>query len=115
MLILCVVAFIATTAFLRQAKLAGVHPGKAASIPFLALGFVLIVEYLIVCITTEVALAFELSDNSIEWILLPMHLFMVLAYLALVRSNWILLASRVIARISVVPKDLNTENMTNKI
>lgn len=109
MLLLCVVAFIATTAFLRQAKLAGVHPGKAASIPFLALGFFLIIEYLIVRIITEVALAFELSDNFMEWILLPMYLFMVLAYLALIRSNWTLLASRAIARSTIVPKDSNTE------
>ena len=109
MLILCVVAFIATNAFLRQAKLAGVHPGKAASIPFFALGFFLIIEYSIVSIMTEVALAFELSDNFMEWILLPMYLFMVLAYLALIRSNWTLLASRAIARSTIVPKDSNTE------
>ena len=98
MLIFCIVAFIATTAFFRQAKQAGLHPGKAASIPFLALGFLFIIKYLIVCIITDVALALEFSDNSVQWILFPMHLFLALAYLALIRSTWILLASSAIAR-----------------
>ena len=109
MLLLCIVAFISTTAFFRLAKCIGVHPGKAASIPFCACGVFLIIEYLVTCMIAEVALSFDVSNTTILWILFPMNLFFVLAYLALIRNNWTVLVLAANSRSVNYPKISHAE------
>ncbi len=89
LLVLPIVAAISTMAFFRHAKRAGLHPGKAASIPFIALGAILITYYAIAFVLVEVARAVSLSVTTAEWIHFMLYLFLILSYFSLIRNNWI--------------------------
>ena len=89
MLLIVVVAFIATMAFYRQAKRIGVHPGKAASLPFLGTGILLIAANLVWLFILRLANdlhASPLTVNAIQWMLSG---FVLLGYLAWIRRNWL--------------------------
>lgn len=91
MLLILIVALFATTAFYRQAKRAGVHPGKAASVPFIAAGVMLAVAYLAARALAQIAIAINASDFTWNAVNLLLNVFMVLAYLAVIRRNWLAL------------------------
>ena len=88
LLALSIVAAISTTAFFRHAKRAGLHPGKAASIPFVSLGVILIAYYALTFVLAEVARAVSLSVTTAEWIHFMLYWFLILSYLSLIRNNW---------------------------
>ncbi|MGN6546808.1 MAG: hypothetical protein ACTHK7_17260 [Aureliella sp.] len=88
MLLILIVALIATTAFYRQAKRAGVHPGKAASVPFIAAGIVLAAAYLASLGIAKIAMAVGASEFTVSAVNLMLNLFMLLTYLALIGRNW---------------------------
>ena len=93
MLLVVIVALIATTAFYRQAKLAGVHPGKAASVPFIAAGLLLAVAYVASLAITKFAFAVNASSNAINSMQFMLNAFVLAAYLMLIRRNWLVLTS----------------------
>tara|TARA_R110002073_G_scaffold335442_2_gene527418 strand:- start:2556 stop:2861 length:306 start_codon:yes stop_codon:yes gene_type:complete len=90
MLLIVIVALIATTAFCRQAKLVGVHPGKAASVPFIAAGLLLAVAYVASLAITKFAVAVNASSNAMQFML---NAFVLAAYMMLIRRNWLVLTS----------------------
>lgn len=93
MLLIVIVALIATTAFYRQAKLVGVHPGKAASIPFIAAGIILALTYVGSVVLTKFMLAADGSKFTVGAIRFMFHAFVFVAYLMLIRRNWLALTA----------------------
>jgi hypothetical protein len=88
MLILLIIALIATPAFFRQAKSIGIHPGKVASIPFVAAGVLLVFGNLAALAIAEVSRRAGASESTVFLIGMMMNLFLILAYLALIRRCW---------------------------
>ena len=95
MLLISIVALIATTAFYRQAKTRGMQPGKAASIPFVAAGIFLITGIGFASILNRVALAVYVGPGTVRAILLMANVFLLLGYLQVIHRNWQLLANTV--------------------
>tara|TARA_R110002167_G_scaffold265016_1_gene471692 strand:- start:228 stop:539 length:312 start_codon:yes stop_codon:yes gene_type:complete len=93
MLLIVIIALIATTAFYRQARLAGVHPGKAASVPFIAAGLLLAVAYVASLGITKFAVAVNASINAMNSMQFMLNAFVLAAYLMLIRRNWLVLTS----------------------
>lgn len=98
MLLILIVALIATTAFYRQAKRAGVHPGKAASVPFIAAGIILAGAYLASLGIAQIAIAVGASEFTVNAVNLMLNLFLLLAYLALIARNWRMLVKAAAVR-----------------
>ena len=94
-LLIVIVALIATTAFYRQAKSVNVHPGKAASVPFIAAGLFLAVGHLASFGLNELAIRTNASPGTLSMMWLMLHAFLVIAYLLLIRCNWIALTKSV--------------------
>lgn len=93
MLLILIVALISTTAFYRQAKAVNVHPGKAASVPFIAAGLFLIAGWCISFALNAFATRVEISPASVRMMGLMANVFLVLAYLLLIRRNWFALTA----------------------
>ena len=93
MLLIVIVSLIATTAFYREAKLAGVHPGKAASVPFIAAGLLLAVAYVASLAITKFAVAVNASSNVMNSMQFMLNAFVLAAYLMLIRRNWVVLTN----------------------
>lgn len=93
MLLLLIIALIATPAFFRQAKSLGIHPGKVASIPFVAAGMLLVFGNLAALAIAEVSRSAGASDSRVYAIGMMMNVFLILAYLALIRRCWIAMDS----------------------
>ena len=89
MLLIVIVAFIATTAFYRQAKLIGVQPGKAASLPFVGAGICLLIAYLAGPVILRLANNYHASSATIDSIQWMLSGFVLLAYLAWIRRTWL--------------------------
>lgn len=93
MLLLLIIALIATPAFFRQAKSMGLHPGKVASIPFVAAGTLLVFGNLAAMAIAEVSRRAGVSESMVYTIGMMLNVFLILAYLALIRRYWIALDS----------------------
>lgn len=89
MLLLLMIALIATPAFFRQAKSVGFHPGKVASIPFVAAGILLVFGNLAAMAIAEVSRRAGVSESMVYTIGMMLNVFLILAYLALIRQCWI--------------------------
>lgn len=88
MLLIVIVALVAITAFYRQAKRAGVPPGRAASVPFFAAGAVTAIAYLASWGIAKSGVAEGLSDFAMNTVGFMLQTFLLLAYLTLIRRNW---------------------------
>ncbi len=64
MLLLLIIALIATPAFFRQAKSIGIHPGKVACIPFVAAGMLLVFGNLAALAIAEVSRRAGASEST---------------------------------------------------
>jgi ATP/ADP translocase len=91
MYVIAIVALVATTAFYRQAKRVGLHPGKAASIPFIAAGIVLGCAYLASLGIAKIGNAANASAFTLALVNFMQNVFLLLAYLTLIRRNWLAL------------------------
>jgi len=89
MLLLLIIALIATPAFFRQATSVGIHPGKVANIPFVAAGALLVFGNLTATATAEVSRRAGASESTVYAIGMMLKLFLILAYLAPIRRYWI--------------------------
>lgn len=92
MLLIVIVALITTGAFYRRAKLVGVHPGKAASVPFMAAGIALALAYLASLAIARIAVATHASAFTLNAVNIMLNVFVLLAYLTLIQRNWLALA-----------------------
>ena len=88
MIAIAVFAFISTIAFYRIAKTKGLHPGKAASIPFVFAGIWFITAYLISKLISDLENPFGISGSTLEKIIWMADLFLVLTYLAAISKYW---------------------------
>lgn len=93
MFFLVVVGFIATIAFYRRAKVVGVHPGKAASVPFVGMGMMLAVTLSFALCLGGFLQLMGASKGLVGWIGFTMDCFFVLMYLAFIKRNWDVLAA----------------------
>lgn len=88
-----ILALIATTAFYRQAKVLNAHPGRAASVPFVAAGLFLIVGYFTSFALSKLAAWSGVGPGTVRIMAFMADLFLILAYLLLIRRNWLALTS----------------------
>ena len=93
MLLIVIVAFVATVGFFRRAKQIGIQPGKAAGIPFIAAGVMIAVTYLSAVVIGRLFSAMNFSVESARWFGFSMELFLVLAYLFFIKRNWDILCT----------------------
>ena len=93
MLLIVIIAFIATVGFFRRAKEIGIHPGKAASVPFIAAGVMIAVTYLSALVIGRLFSFSNFSMESARWFGFAMDLFLVLAYLIFIKRNWDILCA----------------------
>lgn len=93
MLFIVIVAFIATVGFFRRATEIGIHPGKAASVPFIALGVMLAVTHLSAVVLGCLFAAMNASSETARWLGFSMDWFLVFAYLFFIKRNWDILSS----------------------
>lgn len=107
MLLIVIVAFIATVGFFRRAKAIGIHPGKAASVPFIAAGVTIAVTYLFAVVIGRLFASMNVSVESARWFGFAMDWFLVLAYLFFIKRNWDILCSE---KIRDSESDANTTN-----
>ncbi len=93
MLLIVIVAFVATVGFFRRAKQIGIYPGKAASVPFIAAGAMLGVTYLCAVVIGRLFSVVNVSLEIAKWLGFAMEWFLVLAYLFFIKRNWDMLTS----------------------
>lgn len=91
MYLIAIVALIATSAFYCRAKCAGLHPGKAASVPFIAAGILFGCAYLASIGIAKIATATNASPFTVNAVEFMLNVFLLLAYLMVIRKNWIAL------------------------
>ena len=88
MLLLAVVALISTGAFFRASKRSGHHPGKMASLPFLALGIVTATNYLAFPLLERLLTQVVSSAGITALITIGYNIFVACLYLVLIRHTW---------------------------
>jgi hypothetical protein len=91
MLLLLVVAFLSTPAFFVNARRRNYHPGRAASLPFLALGLLLIADHFGSQALAKLLDLTVTSTTICTIILYSYNIFLVCLYLAFISRNWIAL------------------------
>lgn len=86
--LIVIIAFLSTIGFYGRAKQIGIHPGKAAAIPFIGAGLMLAFTYL-------AALGFgvflgnkNVPDRTQFWIARAIDCFLVLSYGYYIKRNW---------------------------
>jgi uncharacterized membrane protein len=91
MLILLIIAIIATPAFYQRSREIGAPSGKIASVPFVALGILLAVGHVVglfgTWITSTIGASSTLA-NGLRWML---SIFILLSYTLVIRAFWIAL------------------------
>nr|MCU0714423.1 hypothetical protein [Pirellula sp.] len=63
--IIVIIAFLATVGFYRRANQIGIHPGKAAMIPFVGAGLLLLFTHLAALVFGRVLASIGVSDLAI--------------------------------------------------
>lgn len=93
MLLIVIVAFISTRVFFRRAKEIGIHPGKAASIPFLVAGIMLAVTYVLAFGISHAFEAFKVAPRTTWLFGCALDCFLLLTYLYMISRNWAMLSA----------------------
>ena len=88
MLLLAIVAFIATRMFYRAAAGSGYHIGKAASAPVIGLMVVLAANHVVVSALLAVFVRINVGESVASRIVWLNGLFVVGAYLVFLRKNY---------------------------
>ena len=94
MLLIVIVAFVATVSFFRRAKEIGLHPGKTASVPFIAAGAMIATTYISAVGMGRFFATIGVSADIAGWIGFSMDWFLILAYLVFIKRNWDILSTR---------------------
>lgn len=88
MLLIVVVAFVATVGFYRRAREIGIRPGKAASVPFIAANAMIAVSYLFAVATGRLFTAINVSAETSVWMGLALEWLLAFAYVFFIKRNW---------------------------
>lgn len=88
MLFVLVVAFVATVGFYRRAREIGVHPGKSASVPFIAAGVLIAVTHICGILVGYLTIALDVPENTMHAIGTGMDWSLILAYIVFIKRNW---------------------------
>lgn len=91
MLLVVVVAFIATVGFYRRAREIGIRSGKAASVPFIAANAMIAASCLFAVATGRLFAAINVSVETSVWMGLAMEWFLAFAYVFFIKRNWVTL------------------------
>jgi len=79
-LLILVIAFIATVGFYKQASFVGIHPGKAASIPFIAAGLMIAFGKLAVMGISRFFVENGVSAETTGWLEFAISVCLLLTY-----------------------------------
>jgi hypothetical protein len=90
--LIVIIAFLATVGFYRRAKQIGIHPGKAASIPFIGAGLMLVFSYLASLGLGRLLSITTVSDWTVYLIARAIDCCLILAYCYYIKRNWDVLA-----------------------
>ena len=105
MLLLLVIAFLATPAFFVSAKRKNYHPGRAASLPFLFLGLLLIADHFLTPLL-ETVVGSIVTSHTVSWgIVQGYNVFLICIYLTFISRNWIALTRTQQDRTQQEPND----------
>jgi hypothetical protein len=88
MLPLVILAFCATAPFFRLAKQNGVHPGKAAALPFYCLGIAMIASHVGAMLIGSGLSRMSVAAANADRIVAMYNLFLLCLYIAMLRKNW---------------------------
>ena len=88
MLLILIIAFLSTIGFYRQAKLVGVHPGQAASIPFIAAMLMLGFAFIAGMVMDHGFCLVDGYGDTAAWVKSASDLFVVAAYAFFIKRNW---------------------------
>ncbi len=91
MLLLVIVAMIATTGFYRRAKRHGLQPGRAATLPFFVLGLMMLVAYVTGLLLARLLDVLAVSDTISRLIWFAFNIFVACSYLAFISNSWLAL------------------------
>lgn len=94
MFLICLVAFLATIGFYRRAQQIGIHPGKAASLPFLVAGLMSAVMVVGAAGIGIVLDTMQASHDVKVWTGRILDGCLILTYLAYIKRNWDILTRR---------------------
>ena len=89
MLFLLIVALIATPAFYKRSRAMGTASGRLASVPFMVLAGFLAVDYVARLAVSWTTAAAGVSLGVASGILFALDLFVILAYVAVIRAFWV--------------------------
>ncbi len=93
MLLLVIVALIATSAFYAQAKRRGLQPNRAAVLPFFVLALMMMVAHVAGLLLARLIDVLVVSDFTTRLIWLAFTVFVVCCYLAFISKSWIALVN----------------------
>lgn len=93
MLLLVIVAFIATTGFYSAAKQRGLHPGRSAMLPFTALGALLVFAHLTGLLLSNLLVLVGTLPSMGDAIRFVFDVLLLCTYFAFIRKTWIVLSS----------------------
>lgn len=88
MLLIVTTAFIATGAFFREAQRVGIHPGKAASVPFLNASILLSFSLVASHCLSGLSYAFEASPQVEYFIGLMLNLMILCLFFRSISLSW---------------------------
>lgn len=88
MWLLVIVALISTPAFFSMANSKRFHPGKAAAIPFVFLGLLLLFDFFAIRFLEALTVRLVSSGSVASLILMAYRLAVGLAYIAVLAKNW---------------------------
>ena len=88
MLLIVIIALLSTSRFYHRAKVANVHPGKVASVPFVAAGIFLVLSIAISFALDRLLTPSLVSEFPARLIALQANIFLALAYLTLINRTW---------------------------
>lgn len=90
--LILVIAFLATLGFYRRAKQIGIHPGKAASIPFIGAGMLLVFAFTIAFVAGRILVYADVSHRALSWIGTAFDWLLILSYGYYIKRNWDILS-----------------------
>jgi hypothetical protein len=94
--LIVIIALVATFGFYKRAEQIGIHPGKAASIPFVGAGWMLAFTYLSSFWIGRFLSATAVSERTVYWLVRAIEWSLMLWYCYYVKRNWdVLCASKI--------------------
>lgn len=88
MLLLLVVALIATRAFYKTAVASELHPGRAASAPWIGLGVILALDWALLGLISSTIWYSEATESTLMIIEFLNLIFVAFVYIVFIRANY---------------------------